>query len=65
MKTTEKQIMSKDLVIEEVHRHKDAIAREFGNDIGAYLAALRKRQIGDPRVVPSTKGEQCGDAKRD
>jgi hypothetical protein len=58
MKATDQPSKTTDSVIDEVHRHKDAIAREYGNDIGAYLEALRKRQKDDRRVLKATKGEQ-------
>jgi hypothetical protein len=60
MKAIEPRTKATDSVIEEVHRHKDAIAQEYGNDIGSYLAALRLRQKHDPRIVKTIKDEQGG-----
>lgn len=49
-----------DPVIQEVRRHKRAIAEEFGFDVVALGRSLQKRQAGDPRFS-ATKGEPDAD----
>ncbi len=40
-----------DEVIAEVHRHKRAIMAEHGDDLEKLLLDLRRRQLGNPRLV--------------
>lgn len=61
MKTIDKPFTSRDEVIAEVHRHKEAIAAEHNFDIDALLVGLRQRQSSNPRLVSRiTKGEHDG-----
>lgn len=45
-------------MISEIRRHKRAIAEEHNFDVGSLLSSLQARQVGDPRIVNLTKGEQ-------
>ena len=40
----------RDPIVEEVRKHREAIAREHGNDIEAILAALEGEADDEPRV---------------
>ncbi|MCX6866273.1 MAG: hypothetical protein NTV46_08675 [Verrucomicrobia bacterium] len=59
MKTIDIVPQASDLVIQEVRRHKQAIAEEFGFDVVALGRSLQERQARDPRFI-TTKGEQGG-----
>ena len=57
MKTIDTVPSVTDPVIQEVRRHKRAIAEEFGFDVVALGRSLQARQARDPRFS-MTKGEQ-------
>ena len=54
----------RDPIVEEVRKHRAAIAREHGNDIEAILAALEQEPDDGPTVslvprrVPTMRGPQ-------
>jgi hypothetical protein len=37
--------MRRDLIVEEVRRNREAIARELGNDVDAIVAALQREDV--------------------
>lgn len=43
--------MSRDPIIEELHRHRQELFREFGNDSEAFVRYLQKRESESGRVV--------------
>jgi hypothetical protein len=44
--------MGRDSIVEEVRRHREAIAREHGNDVDAIVAAFQREQtIGGVTTV--------------
>lgn len=45
----------RDSIVEEVRKHRAAIARKHGNDIGAILAALEQEPDDTPTVSLSPK----------
>ncbi len=49
-----------DPVISEVRAIKRQIVVEHGGDLDSFFAAIRQRQLGNPRLVKSTGGEQYG-----
>lgn len=59
MKTIDTILPVTDPVIQEVRRHKRAIAEEFGFDVVALGRSLQERQTCDPRFI-MTKSEQDG-----
>lgn len=65
MKTIDHPLTSVDLVIAEVHRHKEAIAAEHNYDVDDLLRGLRERQRSNPRLVSRiAKGEREDAGKR-
>jgi hypothetical protein len=62
--------MWEDPIVAEVHRTREKLAAEFGFDVKAIFADLRKRQaaLGDrlvhpkKRVEPAAEAEQGGDS---
>jgi hypothetical protein len=58
MKTIDTILAVTDPVIQEVRRHKRAIAEEFGFDVVALGRSLQERQTCDPRFI-MTKSEQA------
>lgn len=59
MKTIDTALPVPDPVIQEVRRHKLAIAEEFGCDVVALGRSLQQRQMTDSRFT-TTKGEDGG-----
>ena len=45
----------RDPIVEEVRKHRAAIARKHGNDIGAILEALEQEPDDTPTVSPPPK----------
>ena len=45
----------RDPIVEEVRKHRAAITRKYGNDIGAILAALEQEPDDTPTVSLSPK----------
>jgi hypothetical protein len=62
MKTIDTILPVTDPVIQEVRRHKRAIAEAFEFDVVALGRSLQERQARDPRFS-MTKGEQPADGK--
>ena len=59
--------MWEDPIVAEVHRIREKLAAEFGFDIGAIFADLRKRQasLGDRLVHPKKRAEPAAEAERE
>ena len=45
--------MWRDPIVEEVRAHREALAAEYGHDLKALIAALRRKQGADGRRVVS------------
>jgi len=43
----------RDPIVEEVRRHREAIAREHGDDLDAIIAAFQRQDAGDSRPTVS------------
>lgn len=43
----------RDLIVEEVRRHREAIAREHGDDLDAIIAAFQRQDASDSRPTVS------------
>ena len=43
----------RDPIVEEVRRHREAIAREHGNDLDAIIAAFQRQDASDSRPTVS------------
>ena len=43
----------RDPIVEEVRRHREAIAREHGNDLDAIVAAFERQDASDDRATVS------------
>lgn len=58
--------MAQDPIVDEVRAHREAIAREHGNDLKAVVAALKQKEGADGRRVVSlvAKREPKKQAKR-
>ena len=56
--------MWEDPIVAEVHRAREKLAAEFGFDIGAFFADLRKRQaaLGARLVHPKKRAEPAAQA---
>ena len=48
-------MIHRDPIVEEVRKHRAAIAREYGNDIEAILAALEQEPDDTPTVALPAK----------
>jgi hypothetical protein len=64
MKTIDTVIPVTDPVIQEVRRHKRAIAEEFGFDVVALGRSLQERQAHDPRFTITKAGGGDGEKPR-
>ena len=42
-----------DPIVEEVRKHREAIAREHGNDLDAIIAAFQRQDASDDRATVS------------
>ena len=58
--------MWEDPIVEEVHRTREKLAAEFGFDVKAIFADLRKRQaaLGGRLVHPKKRAEPAAEADR-
>jgi hypothetical protein len=56
--------MWEDPIVAEVHRTREKLAAEFGFDIGAFFADVRKRQaaLGERLVHPKKQAEPTTEA---
>ena len=43
----------RDPIVEEVRKHREAIAREHGNDLDAIIAAFQRQDASDDRATVS------------
>ena len=43
----------RDPIVEEVRKHREAIAREHGNDLDAIVAAFQRQDASDDRATVS------------
>ena len=43
----------RDPIVEEVRKHREAIAREYGNDLDAIIAAFQRQDASDDRATVS------------
>jgi hypothetical protein len=60
MKTIDLPDKILDPVISEVRAIKRQIVADHGGDLDSFFAAIRQRQVGNPRLVKTIRGEQDG-----
>ncbi len=63
MKTIDFPEKMSDPVISEVRAIKRQIVAEHGGDLDLFFAAIRQRQLSNPRLVKTTKANQVGTAR--
>lgn len=59
MKTIDHPEKISDPIISEVRAIKRQIVAEHGGDLDSFFAAIRERQIRNPRLVKSTGGDRA------
>ena len=53
----------RDPIVEEVRKHREAIAREYGNDLDAIIAAFQRQDASDDRATVSFPPKQLVDRR--
>ena len=53
----------RDPIVEEVRKHREAIAREHGNDLDAIIAAFQRQDASDDRATVSLPPKRIVDRR--
>ena len=53
----------RDPIVEEVRKHREAIAREYGNDLDAIIAAFQRQDATDDRATVSFPAKRLVDRR--